>query len=83
MILNFAPLDLLCWYSTSVKDGVLRKRGVQGLCVSLTVLQSQFINIDSLRFVISLFEQTSSEDFETKSQLMLIASISVSFAFGL
>jgi hypothetical protein len=35
--------------------------------VSLTVLQSQFINIGSLRFVISLLKQISSEDFGSKS----------------
>jgi hypothetical protein len=35
--------------------------------VSLTVLQSQLINIDSLRFVISLLRQVSSEDFGSKS----------------
>jgi hypothetical protein len=45
--------------------------------VSLTVLQSQFINIGSLRFVINLFKQVSSEDFGRKSELILIFSISV------
>jgi hypothetical protein len=32
MILNFAPLGWLCWYSTPVKDGVFRNRGFQA-CV--------------------------------------------------
>jgi hypothetical protein len=35
--------------------------------VSITVLQSQFINIGSLRFVVSLLKQISSEDFGSKS----------------
>jgi hypothetical protein len=35
--------------------------------VSLTVLRSQFINIGSLRFVIGLLKQISSEDFASKS----------------
>jgi hypothetical protein len=35
--------------------------------VSLVVLQSQFISIDSLRLVIGLSEQISSEDLGSKS----------------
>jgi hypothetical protein len=35
--------------------------------VSLTVLQLQFISIDSLKLVISLLEQIFSEDFGSKS----------------
>jgi hypothetical protein len=51
--------------------------------VSLTVLQLQFINIGSLRYVISLLKQISSEDFVSKSQLILITSISVASVFRL
>jgi hypothetical protein len=35
--------------------------------VSLAILQSQYINIISLRFVISLLKQMSSDDFGGKS----------------
>jgi hypothetical protein len=51
--------------------------------VSITVLHSQVISTGSLRYVISLLKQTSSEDFGSKSELMLIASISVAFVFKL
>jgi hypothetical protein len=74
MILNCAPLSWSCWYSSPVKDGVLRKCGFQALCakvcvsgVSLTVLRPQFINTGSLKFVFSLLKQVSSEDLGSKS----------------
>jgi hypothetical protein len=70
MILHFTPLGWSCWYSIPVKDGVLLKRGLQALCANvcfLAVLQSQFTNIGSLRFVISLLKQVTSEDFGSKS----------------
>jgi hypothetical protein len=76
MFLHFTPLDLSCWYSTSVKDGVLREREdhFQALWaksvfsgVSLTILMSSFISIVSLEFVISLLKHVSSEDFGSKS----------------
>jgi hypothetical protein len=38
MIFNFAPLGLSCWYSTPVKDGVLRKRGFQAFCAKVCFL---------------------------------------------
>jgi hypothetical protein len=90
MVLNFAPLSWSCWYSTPVKDGVLWERGVSSfVCesmfssVSLTILQSQFINIISPRFVISLLKQISSEEFGSKSSLILIVSRSVACVFRL
>jgi hypothetical protein len=46
--------------------------------VSLSVLQSHFINTVGLTFVISLLKQISSEDIGSKSWLILIALISVS-----
>jgi hypothetical protein len=35
MVLNFALLGWSCWYSTPVKDGVLRERGFQALCAKV------------------------------------------------
>jgi hypothetical protein len=65
---------LVMLVSTPVKDGVLTERSFQALYaknifsgVSFMVLQSQFINIGSLRFVIILLKQISSEDFRSKS----------------
>jgi ribosome recycling factor len=52
-----------------------------GVCHA--VLQLQFINTGSLRSVISLLKQVSSEVFESKSYLMQIALVNVSCAFSL
>jgi hypothetical protein len=51
--------------------------------VSVKIFQSQFISIDSQRFVINLSKQISSEDFGSKSQVILIASNNVSCVFRL
>jgi hypothetical protein len=83
MVLNFAPLDWPCWYSTSLKDGALRERGFQGLCakvvfflcVSVTILQSQFVGI--IGAVTSVLKQIP----RSKSYLVLLASISVYSCF--
>jgi hypothetical protein len=42
----------------------------------LTTLQSEFINIGNLKFLISLLKQVSCEDIGWKSWLILIVSIS-------
>lgn len=51
--------------------------------VSVMVLRSRFIITGSLRFVIGLLKHISSEDFGSKLQSVLIASISVPYAFRL
>jgi hypothetical protein len=35
MTLNTAPFGWSCWYSNSVKDGVLSERGSQALCAKI------------------------------------------------
>jgi hypothetical protein len=49
--------------------------------VYLTILQLQFINITRLKLVISILKQILTEDFGSKSQLILIAWIKVSGDF--
>jgi hypothetical protein len=49
--------------------------------VFLSILQSQFIDCGSLRTVVSLLKRISGEGFVSKSELMLIASISDYYIF--
>jgi hypothetical protein len=59
--------------NSSERWRVMRERLSSFVCksmfsgVSLTILESQFINTGSLGFVISLLKQISSEDFGSKS----------------
>jgi hypothetical protein len=51
--------------------------------VSRTILESQFVNTDSLQLVISLLEQISTEHLGSKWYLILTASINVYLDYGL
>lgn len=67
-------LGLSCWYSTPAEDGVLcfarfsrfmSRSMFSG--ASFAIIQSQLISIDSLKCLISLLKQISTEDFGSKS----------------
>jgi membrane protein CcdC involved in cytochrome C biogenesis len=66
----------------------VERAGFEALCAEVCflafvlVFQSHFVNTGSLMFVISFLKLTTIEDFGSKLQLLLIASISISCTLG-
>lgn len=66
MISNFAPLRLSCWYSSLVKDGVLRQRGIQALCAEecfllfLVRLYSHGVSVLAIKDLCSVYPNRQS-----------------------
>lgn len=50
MILNFAPLGWSCWYSTPMKDGVLKEEVFQAFRARVCLL------VSLLRFTVAVYQ---------------------------